>query len=188
MLELALTLVLTENQRASNWSHPSVPYLYLSLCKAVPCTRQFSLPPGAVDGGYRHLVEGFKEGLFSCSSEEVWGRAADEELGEEAEPNICFSAKQSSSLQVTLNMHHQQHAWKIRSAGRIIKPTHLTGVGEASLAQRFVTVTAQRTCNKRLRFVYEELSWDQNLQGPIQEQLKGPCLPLGISNPRQQGS
>lgn len=152
MLELPLTLVLAENQRASIWRYPSVPYLYLSLCKAVPWIRRFPLPPGAADRGYRHLLEGFKEGFFYCSSEEVWGRAADE-LGEEAEPNICFSAKQSSSLQVTLNTCRQQHTWKICSAGRIIKPTHLTGVGEASLPQWFVTVIAQRACNERLRFV-----------------------------------
>jgi len=65
----------------------------------------------------------------------VWGRVADEELGEEAEPNICFSAKQSCSLQVTLNMCHQQHTWKIHFVVKIIKPTHFTGVGEASPPQ-----------------------------------------------------
>lgn len=103
------------------------------------CRQGLKTPFGAVHGG-----------IFSCSSEEAWGHVADDELGEEAEPNICFSAKQSCSLQVTLNTCHQQHTWKIHSAVRIIKPTHLAGVGEASPPQWFVTVIAQRTCNKDL--------------------------------------
>lgn len=45
------------------------------------------------------------------------------------------------------------HTWKTRSAARIINPTHLTGVGEASPPQRFVTVIAQRTCNEGVAFV-----------------------------------
>lgn len=109
--------------------------------------------PGSCRQGLKTPCGGVQGGIFSCSSEEVWGHVADEELGEEAEPNICFSAKQAWCLQVTLNMCHQQHTWKIHSAVRIIKLTHLTDVGEASPPQRFVTVIAQHTCTEGVGFV-----------------------------------
>lgn len=43
--------------------------------------------------------------------------------------------------------------WKIYSELRIIKPTHLAGVGEASPPQWFVAVRAQSTCHRGVGFV-----------------------------------
>lgn len=131
MLELTLAWLLAEKPEwLSKRSHHILPRSHSPLCT-------------------RELHTGVKDTLRRGSGRDFTvHKCGGEGLGEEAEPNICLSAQQSHSLGVTLNMCQQQHSWKTHSAVRIMKPTHLAGVGEASPPQRFVTVRAQRTCHR----------------------------------------
>lgn len=141
-LELILASVLAEKPKwLSKRSHHT-----LSRSHSPLCTRE--LHTGVKD----NLRRGSRRDFLLQLTRSV-GMCAWEGLGEEAEPNICFSAKQSHSPRVTLNTCHQQHSWKIHSALRIIKPTHLAGVGEASPPQWFVTVREQHTCHEGVGFV-----------------------------------
>lgn len=133
-------------------NHPEVK----NLCKRRHHTLPYSACPSANRAAPGCPSAWVVAGRGYRSSGGLWGRSA----GSRGRADICLSAQQPLSLQMTLSTCHQQHTWKTSSAARIIRPTHLTGVRGGFPARWFVTVTAWRTCKEGAGAVEGELSSD----------------------------